>query len=118
MKKYLLALLSFLSSSTFATPDASALAVKTTQMGGGLSSMVLSLFSVVLVLLVLYWLVKRYLAQRLGLTRVQSMKIISITMVGPKEKIVMIDTREGEALILGVTSHQITLLDKRPISVE
>lgn len=118
MKKYLFVLLSFLSLSSFATPEASALAVKTTQIGGGLSSMVLSLFSIVLVLLVLYWLVKRYLAQRLGLTRVQSMKVISITMLGPKEKIVMVDTREGEALILGVTAHQITLLDKRPIPIE
>jgi flagellar biogenesis protein FliO len=37
-------------------------------------------------------------------------------MVGPKEKIIVLDTREGEALIVGVTSQHISLLDKRPLT--
>jgi flagellar biosynthetic protein FliO len=114
MKKYLVLLLLSLSFPLSAAENASSVVIKAAPIGSSLTGMVLSLFTLLGVLLGVYWLSRRLLTQRLGRGRMQSMQILSITMVGPKEKIIVLNTRAGEALVVGVTSQQITLLDKRP----
>ena len=113
MKKYWIFLGSWIVSVAQAASNASAIKVAPPMPGSNLNGMVLSLFAIIIVMLGVYWGARRFLLQRLGIRRVESMKVISVTMLGPKEKVVVVDTREGEALVLGVTSHQITLLDKR-----
>lgn len=114
MKKYVILLGGWIASVAQAASDASAIKTATLPMpGSNLSSMVLSLLGIILLMLGFYWGARRFLMHRLGIRRVESMRIISVTMLGPKEKVVMLDTREGEVLILGVTPQNITLLDKR-----
>ncbi len=99
-----------------AAENASRVVIKAEPVGSSLSGMLLSLFTVLAILLGLYWFSRRLLTQRLGRGRAQSMQILSVTMVGPKEKIIVLDTRAGEALIVGVTSQHISLLDKCPLA--
>lgn len=113
VKKYWIFLATWISSVAEAANNASAVKVAPAMPGSSLNGMVFSLFAIIIVMLGIYWGARRFLMQRLGIRRVESMKVISITMLGPKEKVVVLDTREGETLVLGVTSHQITLLDKR-----
>lgn len=100
---------------TYAAENASGVLLPAGPIGSGLNGMVFSLFALLIILMGIYWFSRRLLTQRLGRGRIQSMQILSVTMLGPKEKIIIVDTREGEALILGVTSQHITLLDKRPL---
>lgn len=119
MKKYTILLGGWIASTAQAVSEASGIKAAAMPMpGSNLSNMVLSLLGIILLMLGVYWGARRFLMQRLGIRRVESMRIISVTMLGPKEKVVMLDTREGEVLILGVTPQNITLLDKRRFEQE
>jgi flagellar protein FliO/FliZ len=116
MKKYIVLLMAFTFSWSCAAENASTALIRAEPIGSGLGWMAISLFGVIIIMGALYWFARRFLMQRLGMgRRMQSMRILSVTMLGPKEKIIVLDTREGEALILGVTSQHISLLDKRPL---
>jgi len=121
ISKWLLSLLYLLSSCAWALENAPvaasvALARKEQANASGLTDMVLSLFILLAIIGALYWFTRLFLARRLGLgNRMQSMRVLSVTMLGPKEKIVVVDTRQGDVLVVGVTAHQISLLDKRPL---
>lgn len=120
MKKYTLLLFTPLLSVAQAVEHASAVVIRAQPLGtSALGEMALSLFGLTVVMGGIYWFTKRYLTRRLGVGgRRQSMQVISVTMLGPKEKIVVLDTRQGEALVLGVTAQNIRLLDKRPLDKE
>lgn len=115
MKKFLVLCLCLSLPVAQAADDASAALAHTRSLDSSLTGMVLSLFILLLVLIGLYWFARRFLVQRLGIQRrIQPMKVVSVTMLGPKEKIVIVDTLQGEELVLGVTAQQVNLLYRRP----
>ncbi|UGA40884.1 flagellar biosynthetic protein FliO [Chromobacterium haemolyticum] len=57
------------------------------------------------------WLFKRLSGGMLGASN--RLKVVSGTMVGPKERVVIVEL-EGEWLVLGVTPQQVNLLSKLP----
>ncbi|RLV61628.1 flagellar biosynthetic protein FliO [Parashewanella curva] len=83
---------------------------------GSFASMIGGLVVVVMIILVLAYLVRRF-----NLTPASNgvMKTLAVTPVGQKEKLVLMEM-DGKQYLLGVTQHQITLLDKikDPIEVK
>ncbi|WON86052.1 MULTISPECIES: flagellar biosynthetic protein FliO [Chromobacterium] len=57
------------------------------------------------------WLFKRLSGGMLGASN--RLKVVSGTLVGPKERVVIVEL-EGEWLVLGVTPQQVNLLSKLP----
>ena len=80
-----------------------------TSMGAASLQMTLGLFAVLGVILGLSWLARRF--NLAGVGGVAGLKINSALNVGPKEKIMVLEV-EGQRLLVGVTSHQITLLQQ------
>ena len=56
------------------------------------------------------WLVRRYLP---GVGKQGAVKVVGATMVGPRERVVVVEV-DGTWLLLGVGAGQVRLLDKRP----
>lgn len=74
----------------------------------GLLQVMLALLIVLAVIVGLAWGVKRIGMGRV-LGRWQVAKVVSGVMVGPSERVVVVEL-EGQWLVLGVTSHQVNLL--------
>lgn len=64
-------------------------------------------------LLLTLWLVRRFLPKRYLATRSSAIKVIDNYSLGSKAKITIIEV-ESQALVLGVTEENITLLHKMP----
>ncbi|MCG9697143.1 flagellar biosynthetic protein FliO [Shewanella sp. Isolate11] len=78
-----------------------------------MSSMLGGLILVIGVILVLAYLVKRL---KLVPANHGVIKTLSVTPLGQKEKLVLVEL-EGQQYLLGVTSQQVTLIDKLANSV-
>ncbi|MFZ5605241.1 MAG: flagellar biosynthetic protein FliO [Pseudomonadota bacterium] len=76
-------------------------------MGAASAQMVLGLAAVLAVIFALAWLARRFNLSGVGVTT--GMRVLGALAVGPKEKILMVEV-EGKRLLLGVTAHQISLL--------
>ena len=70
-------------------------------------SMILSLFMVLAVIAISAFILKRFQGVRHSLN---GLKIVTSLHVGAKEKLVVVQTGQKQ-LLLGVTAHQITLLE-------
>lgn len=73
-----------------------------------LGNMLLGLIFVVLVIFLLAYLAKRF---KLAAANQGQIQIQSVTSLGTKEKVVIIEY-QNKRYLLGVTAHQINLLDK------
>lgn len=80
-------------------------------MGSASVQMVLGLAAVLAVILGLAWVAKRFNLNGTG--GIAGMRVAGALPVGPKEKILLVEV-EGKRLLLGVTAHQITLLQSAP----
>ena len=91
-------------------------AVKETSTISSLSNMLGGLVLVVLLIFVLAYLVKRF---NLAPSSQGVLKTITMTPLGQKEKLVLIEL-EGQQYLLGVTPHSINLIDKleEPVNIE
>lgn len=78
-----------------------------TDMGAASLQMTLGLFVVLAVILGLSWLARRF--NLAGVGGVAGLKVSAALNVGQKEKILVLDV-EGRRLLVGVTAHQITVL--------
>lgn len=82
-----------------------------------LTEMSSSLLLIIGGLLVTLWLVRRFLPKRYLTTRSSAIKVTDNYSLGNKAKITIIEV-EGQALVLGVTEENITLLHKMPAKTE
>ena len=107
MRLFLLVYLSFFTLVSFAEE-------KTVQVGKYVApstdatTMILSLLIVLMVVVASAYILKKFQITSQGST--QRLKVISSLHVGTKERVVVVQVAEKQ-LVLGVTSHQITLLD-------
>lgn len=72
-----------------------------------IGGMILGLMAVLAIIFVLAWLSKRFNLNMPGANT--NMKMLSAMNVGQKEKIILVEV-EGRKMLLGVTPHQINLL--------
>ena len=78
-----------------------------TSMGAASLQMTLGLAAVLAVILALSWLARRFNLGAVG--NVANMKVVGALTVGQKEKVLMLEV-ENQRLLIGVTAHQISLL--------
>ncbi|HVL02078.1 MAG TPA: flagellar biosynthetic protein FliO [Dongiaceae bacterium] len=78
-----------------------------TNMGTASAQMVLGLGFVLAVIFGLAWVAKRFNLNGAGTGA--GMRVVGATTLGPKEKLVLVEV-DGKRLLLGVTAHQISLL--------
>ena len=76
-------------------------------MGAASLQMTLGLIAVLAIILGLSWLARRF--NLAGVGGVAGLKVSAALNVGQKEKILVLDV-EGRRLLVGVTAHQITVL--------
>jgi len=76
---------------------------------GSMLSVFLSLFLILGGFVLVAWLVRRYMP---GVGKQGVVKVVGATMVGPRERVVVVEV-ENTWLLLGVGAGQVRLLDKR-----
>ena len=64
---------------------------------------------VLALLLLVFYLLKRFLAARAGNTTRDLIKVLTVHHLSPKEKLVLINVMD-ETILIGVTPHQISML--------
>ncbi|GER20007.1 flagellar biosynthetic protein FliO [Variovorax boronicumulans] len=79
--------------------------------GAGLLQAGFGMAAVVGLIFLCAWLARRFGLQRLGGGQV--VKVVSTAMVGPRERVVVVDVA-GQWLVLGVTSNQVRTLHTLP----
>ena len=72
-------------------------------------NMVLGLLFLLLIVVGGWWLTRRVGGLQLGGAN-RSLRVVATTMVGPRERIVLLQVGNGEQLLLGVAPGQVTLL--------
>lgn len=75
---------------------------------GSMLSVFLSLFLILGGFVLVAWLVRRYMP---GVGKQGVVKVVGATMVGPRERVVVVEV-ENTWLLLGVGAGQVRLLDK------
>jgi flagellar protein FliO/FliZ len=78
--------------------------------GAGVAGMLLSLVLILGLFVLAAWLLKRYLPQ---VGKAGPVKIIGASMVGPRERVVVVEV-EGTWLVLGVGGGQVRTLHTLP----
>ena len=76
---------------------------------GNMVTVLMSLFLILGAFVLVAWLVRRYMP---GVGKQGVVKVVGATMVGPRERVVVIEV-ENTWLLLGVGAGQVRLLDKR-----
>lgn len=76
---------------------------------GNMATVLMSLFLILGAFVLVAWLVRRYMP---GVGKQGVVKVVGATMVGPRERVVVIEV-ENTWLLLGVGAGQVRLLDKR-----
>lgn len=82
--------------------------------GNDIGAMVLALFAVLVVIVVLASLLKRF---NLKFQGASGMKVLSSVSLGAKERLVIVDVG-GEKLLLGVTQQRIDCLKELPSDIK
>lgn len=79
---------------------------------GSPQTMVMALLTVLCVMGVVGWIVKRFLIKRVpGLKKMQNLKILSTHYIGAKKQLMVVEVA-GQCLLLGVSNEQINLISK------
>jgi len=76
---------------------------------GNMITVFLSLFLILGGFVLVAWLMRRYMP---GVGKQGVVKVVGATMVGPRERVVVVEV-ENTWLLLGVGAGQVRLLDKR-----
>lgn len=76
---------------------------------GNMVTVLISLFLILSAFVLVAWLVRRYMP---GVGKHGVVKVVGATMVGPRERVVVVEV-DDTWLLLGVGAGQVRLLDKR-----
>lgn len=82
-------------------------------------NLVLGLIFLLVIVVGGWWLTRRMGGLQLGSAN-RSLRVVATTMVGQRERVVVLDVGNGEQLLLGVAPGQVTLLKSldQPLPVE
>ena len=75
------------------------------------------LFMVLALLLLIFYLLKRFLAARTGNTTKDLIKVLTVHHLSPKEKLILVNVMD-ETILIGVTPNQISTLKVMDKSVD
>ena len=75
------------------------------------------LFMVLALLLLVFYLLKRFLAARTGSTTRDLIKVLTVHHLSPKEKLILVNVMD-ETILIGVTPNQISTLKVMDKSVD
>ncbi len=87
---------------------------ESTSSGASVLMLVVKLMTVLGVIVALAWLLKQ---MKVGPMAHGRFKVTAALSLGRQERLLKVQV-DGEELLLGVTAHQITLLDKQPLDPE
>lgn len=102
-----LLLLPLLCASAQAAPASAQAPAATTSFAGELLGIVVPLVLIIVVLFAVLYVARR----RFGLTgRDTPLSIVQILPVGPRERVVLVKSRAGRVFVIGVASHNVSLI--------